>query len=417
MSARTPFIPPGSRPASRVSHKNDQSANSAMQAATGQFHPDLNNPLHRADASSKPQSIQKSSGGMAQTSLAVNNASKPLNLNGFLKKPGSNHASSPSKQGNLARSRPSLDSSIVENSLAGRENTRNNPLSLVAPVPRAPTRSIPLSNSPERSYKPSTTLSTSHQPASDSEAFKLNLSLSKGGPPQRIPAEENKSLAGLIPRNRSKRVRPDEDEEQDSDLLYLGTVGGGGAPASGKRYRAETQQVDSPAEAGYMRHSFSPQPFSSPVAPSSGSDQPASPQAPNAYNHDAHSGVSLPDQSQIRPPVPDGGSLEKLLGYPADAYVEDHLDHYQQLASRWQECTIEEWMKGADVAEIMGKYAKVLDFVKKHMELKLKVFASFDAKVDNHKSVLRERAKLLESGRQNLVSNGHSLLGGGAVTI
>ncbi|KAK1235952.1 hypothetical protein PQX77_000803 [Marasmius sp. AFHP31] len=415
MSARTPFIPGGSRPSSRIAQKNDQNAEPAIsqQVVTGQFTPDLNSPLHRTDASSKAQSIQK-------LPEKPSSASKPLNLNGFMKKSGPNQAPahSPSRQTNLTRSRrdnPTSDSHSTENTLARREPAGNSSFNLITPVPRIANHSHPQPNSPESVFNTSTL--ASRQMATESENFKLNVSLSKGVPPQRVPVEENPSLPGLIPRNRSKRLRPDEDQDQDQDLMYLGSATGA-TTTVGKRYKPQMQQLDNPSEADYMRHSFSPQPFSSPVAPShSGSDYLTSPKGANMYhqqNGEAHPGNLLPG-SQNRLPNFDGNSLDRLLGCQTNAYVEDHMERYQQMATKWQECTMEEWVKGAE--EIMGKYSKVLDFVKQHMESKLKLFASFDNKVDNHKTVLEERAKVLKGARQKLVSNSQTLLGGGAISL
>lgn len=43
-----------------------------------------------------------------------------------------------------------------------------------------------------------------------------------------------------------------------------------------------------------------------------------------------------------------GDALDKLLGCHADAYIEDHMEKYEQLAAKWRDCSMEEWMHGAD---------------------------------------------------------------------
>jgi hypothetical protein len=42
------------------------------------------------------------------------------------------------------------------------------------------------------------------------------------------------------------------------------------------------------------------------------------------------------------------GTLDKLLGCDTDAYIEDHMEEYERAVNRWRECSMEEWIAGAD---------------------------------------------------------------------
>ncbi|KAG7089959.1 hypothetical protein E1B28_011584 [Marasmius oreades] len=427
MSARTPFIPNGSRPASRVTNKNsEQNVDPvSQQALSAHFVPETNSPLHHSDASSKAQSIHKGPSGSVPDPKAT--IQKPLNLNGFMKKIAAlpNSSLDSTRQGHTARSRPSMDKQNIVHSLVRRDTTVVASSNLVTPVPRLAIQSMPPAfslhpDSPGASFNTSAPLSSSNQPSSDAENFKLNLSMSKGAPPQRVPVEENYTLSGLIPRNRNKRTRPNEDEEQDPDLVYIGTAAAITTKRAQvpKRHKPQGHQLDRPPDIEYMRQSFSPQPFSSPVA-HLGSEYNASPKDPTGFYHQqsgegrGHSNDFLEDNNSKNHASTAGtnNTLDTLLGCQTNVYIDDHMARYQQLSSKWQECTIEEWVKGAE--EIMAKYSKVLDYVKKHMESKLKLLASFDTQINEHKVILEGRAKVLDSAKQKLVSNGQDMIGDG----
>ncbi|ESK95932.1 hypothetical protein Moror_961 [Moniliophthora roreri MCA 2997] len=422
MSARTPFIPSNTRPASRVSHKKDQNIDSSSN--TSQFAPD---PLHAGTDAS----MQKLAPG---TDVQKNSAIKPLNLNGLVKK------SAPSQATGLGISRPPTASisrrSSLENNSNDHTNAANNTLirrdsavhasvNLVTPIPRAAAQgNSPLYNSSspvlQSTNKPFKTpaapahhspVKLTHITASTSqddlhrEQFRLNPNLSNPIPPQRILLDDTHSLPGLIPKNRTKRARPDArpEDEQENDLVYPGEN-----PGSGKRYKPNHHPQ---GDVDYLRQSFSPPRFSSPIDDASHSEYHRS---PNMHHHQQQHG---PSDSFINLSHHSNGtsqgqnSLDKLLGCQAHVFVEDHMEWYGQLTNKWRECTMEEWVKGAD--EIMAKYSKILDQVKKHMETKLKLFASFDAQVTNHKAVLEDRARLLDGVKQRLVSNSQTILGPG----
>ncbi|KAG6817232.1 hypothetical protein H0H87_011289 [Tephrocybe sp. NHM501043] len=107
--------------------------------------------------------------------------------------------------------------------------------------------------------------------------------------------------------------------------------------------------------------------------------------------------------------VPSG--LDKLLGYGVNVYAEEHLEQYGRAIERWKECTMEEWIAGAN--EQAARFSKILDFVKEHMTSKMKLFASFDDKVDRHNNVLSEREKALEAVKGRLVKESAHVLGHG----
>ena len=70
-------------------------------------------------------------------------------------------------------------------------------------------------------------------------------------------------------------------------------------------------------------------------------------------------------------------ALRKLLGQDLDKYISEHLDAYDEAKKKWSECSAEEWQAGAEgrprhallsdfadcTAELMGKFAKMMDFV------------------------------------------------------
>ena len=42
------------------------------------------------------------------------------------------------------------------------------------------------------------------------------------------------------------------------------------------------------------------------------------------------------------------GTLDKLLGCDTGAYVEAHMETYERAVNKWRECSMEEWIAGAD---------------------------------------------------------------------
>jgi len=121
------------------------------------------------------------------------------------------------------------------------------------------------------------------------------------------------------------------------------------------------------SQEGYIHRS---QPVSSPTQPSSPDDaHTMSMLTPAEYSHNNHSHVpSTPPQDQGRNQHRDqhqhhcedqdmtmldegiegSRTLDKLLGCDTDTYIEEHMETYQRAVSRWRECSMEEWIAGAD---------------------------------------------------------------------
>ncbi|KIK63587.1 hypothetical protein GYMLUDRAFT_259312 [Collybiopsis luxurians FD-317 M1] len=283
-------------------------------------------------------------------------------------------------------------------------------------------------------------------------------------PPQRVLLNDDSntrplSMAGFMPKHAhrdrdrasKKRGRADlepDDDIRDPEMMY-----------SVKRYKATDAPVPIGMDSEYMeedidcpRPPFSPQPVSSPIEraasrqsrhgtldhyqphTSSSGYHPSPTQGFQPHQHQqslqrmlddpvtrSGNGGDRHNRMSTGPPSLSNGSnasvegvrgsdaLDKLLGCQADIYVEDHIEKYEKLTAKWRDCPMDEWRKGAD--EIMAKYMKIMDFVKEHMSTKLKLFASFDEKVEAHNIVLGERAKVLDGAKAKLVSQGGNLIG------
>ncbi|KAJ3923323.1 hypothetical protein F5877DRAFT_31709 [Lentinula edodes] len=239
-------------------------------------------------------------------------------------------------------------------------------------------------------------------------------------PPQRVLLHNDDStrtiptsMAGLIPKHgrrdhdRSTKKRGRVELDADDDMMYVNHMD----PGPAKRYK-----TNAPIQVGRLPHvqsRFSPQLLSSPI------ERSESPQMTRRGPHDYQQHTSPSEHhalgfGQHQHHIGMGGdALDKLLGCQADAYIEDHMQKYEQLTTKWKECSMEEWVKGAD--EIMVKYSKILDFVRSHSDVhlyrtKLKLFTSFDKQLEAHDSVLDNRAKVLEGVKSKLVAQSGSIL-------
>ena len=47
-------------------------------------------------------------------------------------------------------------------------------------------------------------------------------------------------------------------------------------------------------------------------------------------------------------PSPEESALQKLLGKDSDQYVKERMGKYDQLFDKWSDCTMAEWVAGAD---------------------------------------------------------------------
>ncbi|KAE9406721.1 hypothetical protein BT96DRAFT_933916 [Gymnopus androsaceus JB14] len=345
----------------------------------------------------------------------------------------------------------------------------NAPTPVLAPKPLSAVSASDLLSSSSSSFKtPSIPASSAtslhvttetHIPISDESTHPHQYKFGNAGP-QRVMLHDDRAISspvmGIIPKHThrdrasKKRGRTDleaEDDLRDSDIMYGNRID----PGPAKRYktsalaiepdymegRKEERFIDEDIES-HPRRSFSPQPLSSPV------DRPESRHSrhgdyqqhnsPSEYrvspaqgfhqhqhqqmlqdlvaggNSGAHHGMGPPSMSNESNDGARGSdALDKLLGCQVDAYIEDHMEKYEQLAAKWRDCSMEEWVKGGD--EIMAKYVKILDFVKNHMTTKLKLFTTFDQQVEVHNSVLGERAKVLEGVKTNVVAQSGNILG------
>ncbi|KAK0222812.1 hypothetical protein EDD85DRAFT_244999 [Armillaria nabsnona] len=383
MSARQPFVPMGARPASRAAHHN------APAPPKSVFAPDRTNPLHsNADSNGK------------------SNSTPPLNIQNLMKKkslvPGRNSTPAPGRR--VSTSEHTVEKEKGPLSGFPRRVQTSTP-NIVAPHPLP----LPLSMSPlyagadlaakaTESSQPHTLQSPTEKDGHIPTSFavpdvsftspvKLNTKFQHKPQPQSGgPQREND--------NRNKRSRS-ESAEDEATYAYDIDYGSG----QNKRYK-----MDGPDK---YPGSFSPAPVSSPLRHSEYRNSPTSSSrgyrqhADNESFHDYDPNTLSQGNNE--------GALDKLLGRDANVFVEEHMDNYEVLIEKWKNCTMDEWIAGADI--IMVKYSKILEFVKTHMTTKLKLFASFDEQVDSHGVVLEERQKVLAGVKQRLVSESGNILG------
>ncbi|OBZ66422.1 hypothetical protein A0H81_13695 [Grifola frondosa] len=184
--------------------------------------------------------------------------------------------------------------------------------------------------------------------------------------PSSDPADEGEEHTQQPLRRTSKRLQRNDEEELD-----YGAVS--------KRYKMEMSQ--SQYEMSYSRQTTPAVHYSPEVRPGNidgTNSHTSNPHMPDRRNNSPYSHVM---GMQVAPaPTHDGHghALFKLLGQDMDAYVDSHMDAYEQARKKWSECSMDEWTTGAD--ELAGKFTKMLDFVKDHMTSKLTLYASFITK-------------------------------------
>ncbi|KAJ3789869.1 hypothetical protein GGU10DRAFT_304178 [Lentinula aff. detonsa] len=360
-----------------------------------------------------------------ETPSAKTISGKPSNLNGLLKKSSGSHSglSLSGRKSNANQVSGSAKESALTKSLSIRRDQAGTP-SVFAPKPlnavsaadllfSSSIKSPALPNCPA----PSLHIANETHIPMKSEGNPYPVSQYKFGnaPPQRVLLHNDDSatratpasLIGLIPNHahdRTTKKRSRAELDADDDVIYANHMDSGPT----KRYETnETLQADP----------FNPQARFSPELLSSPMERRESPQSTSHEPRDyrQHTSGNGGGDSGIGPPSPSNGSnerggdaLDKLLGCQAHVYIEDHMEKYEQLATKWKDCSMEEWVKGAD--EIMAKYVKILDFVKNHMTTKLKLFTSFDQQLEAHNSVLNDRAKVLDGVKSKLVVQSGSIL-------
>lgn len=151
MSARTPFVPGGSRPASRAAHAQEQDHNSK---ATPQFTADLSNPLHapsnasvRSLSNAEPSTQSNKNNTLAS---AAGTGTRPLNTSGLLKKSTGARHQTASRRPTIVENaslRPDTadpNSHVHQDQNQNYQPTRNQMSNIIAPMPRqAPRPSSP----------------------------------------------------------------------------------------------------------------------------------------------------------------------------------------------------------------------------------------------------------------------------------
>ncbi|GLB44797.1 hypothetical protein LshimejAT787_1801340 [Lyophyllum shimeji] len=187
MSARTPFVPSGVRPASRAAHLQDQPN---PQKSNTQFSIDLSNPLHAMpnSAATPPLAGVPFQSAKTNTGNSDKGGNRPLNTSGLLKRknlPSQGHQNQGATRRPCAvENAPKRPGTADPRSKTCQEQkqmpVRNNSLTIVAPAPRqAPSSPGLLSslvsdvfttnNSQHVFRTPALPLPSSPQPSSDEQ--------------------------------------------------------------------------------------------------------------------------------------------------------------------------------------------------------------------------------------------------------
>ncbi|KAJ3843364.1 hypothetical protein F5878DRAFT_528063 [Lentinula raphanica] len=448
MSARTPFIPSNNsqaRPASRATQAKDNATSTSARDSS--FVAGFNNALNddavlKSALTPQLNTSQKGQAISEHESASVNKIpGKPSNLNGLLKKSsGTTNNLNLSGRKSLPHANQATSvshESALNKSLSIRRDQAGTP-SVFAPKPLGP-NAVSAADILSASLKspaflppsvPTLHTNETHIPTmNEGNGNPYPVSQYKFGnaPPHRVllPSDDSTArsipgpLIGLIPQhNRSNKKRGRAELEAEDDILYANQIESGPT----KRYKNNEpikagmdakNYTDEENDRFHSQAHFSPQLLSSPL------ERVHSPQSSNHGPHDYQQHTNGEGDSGIGPPslsnesnmsVGRGDALDKLLGCQADAYIEEHIAKYEQLVTKWKECSMEDWVKGAD--EIMAKYTKILDFVRRPFyRTKLKLFTSFDQQLETHNSVLQERAKVLDGVKKKLVAQSGSILG------
>ncbi|KAH0585616.1 hypothetical protein H2248_008844 [Termitomyces sp. 'cryptogamus'] len=463
MSARTPFMPIV-RPPSRLAAQED------TQTAHSPFTVDPNSPLN---ASTVPKNqVDANSQADATKNVSLSVEAQPLNTSSLLKGRNSNqqgHSQSSTRRPFqfAPEKAPIRPGTADPRSKLDQKPNRSNSLNILAPIPRQAPRpsspslstnsvsgiftsnvplpmfrlpNLPLSTPNDNQSKNDTHISNSALgfPSSNPHAlpdmqksqlpsppnslrsrgarnivttdleippppppFTLNFSNSNQTGPQRVllnPDGTRGTLADYTPipddmqltlnRTNSLRLkRSYPDRELDSEHQNEAN--------DFKRYKKEDD--------GHYQRAKS-------VA--------SHPSSPGTVSVHSLNQIHTPDHSHRHMSPMDGhvnyftnnsSGLTRLLGCEVDAYVDHHVEQYEQIVERWKGCTMEEWIAGAE--EQAARYTKILDFVKNHMSSKMRLFASFDVKIDGHQNILADREKALEGVKTRLVQQSAHALG------
>ncbi|KDR78712.1 hypothetical protein GALMADRAFT_154657 [Galerina marginata CBS 339.88] len=194
--------------------------------------------------------------------------------------------------------------------------------------------------------------------------------------------------------NPSKRHKghPDNGTHESRRAFSRELLPGVERPSSGLSHTAD-------------RHSHGYQTQESPVArqKSRGQSQRGPSNSPLGANYSPY------DMRHAQPRQEEAGALDKLLGQDTNGYVRENMDDYDRLVEKWTNCTMKEWLAGAD--EVASQYHKILDFVKEYVSVKLKLYGSFDTTIGKHNALLGDRNHVLDVARKRLVEESGSVLG------
>ncbi|KAF8872588.1 hypothetical protein BD779DRAFT_332767 [Infundibulicybe gibba] len=469
MSARTPFVP--SRPATSMANPKDQPTSGAP--ATNAFIANRLNPLHTPgnDHNAQAGAILKQNSSDSQglaTDLGHSHSEKPLNMTGLVKRRNTqttSHGLLQNQESSLQSGNSILRPETADPAKKSHSNHRLNRdraqnAKILAPVPRRgqpvslanlaagepnisgskPLAAVaesaglfsPGSQAPGDAHIPTSELGFSFaksnlnskrsipEPAGDNDAGKsgsFNDAL-KDGPltansgsgtvstdrPQRIFVNSDDPI--LIPRSRNSLKATHHSNGPQAENL---------ARSHGKRTRADLE--DDPQQTQqrpkHQRKSMGDVPEKTRTPPvtynTPSPPQPSSPYQPYELEYHGRDQNILPRSQDQNAPY--SHAIDRLLGCDSGAYIEDHWEKYEQAVAKWKNCSMDEWIAGAD--DIVARYAKILDFVKAHMTAKLDLFAGFHKKIDQHNTVLEERSVVLLDARQRLVTESTQVLGGG----
>lgn len=242
MSARQPFVPNASRPASRTAHSKDPS----------QFHPDRNNPLH-----TEPKPFKSNAKSDADSSNNVDSKPDflPLPLGSFKKQSGT-PANRPFKAtANISRRPSGAENANSRSAAAQAPGSRSKPTlsDIAAPTPVSATSPLFADSSASGMFTASASstfktpalpmISSAQQSSNESNAhihkphetdplalnvnsFKLNTSLSNQTPQRVLLPDSSPDMdrndahpqGGM--NGHLKRSRVDLDYDDDSDMSY-----------------------------------------------------------------------------------------------------------------------------------------------------------------------------------------------------
>jgi len=61
-----------------------------------------------------------------------------------------------------------------------------------------------------------------------------------------------------------------------------------------------------------------------------------------------YEGYNIQESQQSQQSQGESNALEKILGQDPNVYVRDHMDVYENLVNKWTDCTMDEWIAGAN---------------------------------------------------------------------